>query len=210
MTETSTTHGTLTAYRRGCRCSECSAKAGAYQKRLRFEHQRGTHRLVSTDKCHAHLNWLRSEGMSWADIAKEMGYTASPTVHRIMRKDRVRRTTANRLLSIRPARSSDRALMDSAGSVRRLQALACMGWSNAELSRRTGIHQSVLSEIRLGNFTTTRGTVARQIAEQYEELAYVDGGSARARTAAKRGKWAPPAAWDDIDNPKAKPQGVAR
>jgi transcriptional regulator with XRE-family HTH domain len=202
-------HGTLTRYKtHACRCVECMTVAGVYQKRLRLDHARGRKRVVPADRAHAHVQWLRSQGMTWTAIADAMGYTSSTVVHRITRRPRIRVSTLNRLLAVQPRVTSDRSLVSSAGARRRLQALACAGWSLAEVSRRTGIATSVLSDIRRGRFTETRAYVAALIRDVYDDLAYEQGTSARARSQAQRAGWAPAAAWDHIDDPCATPQGV--
>lgn len=204
-------HGTLTAYKtHACRCVECATVANTYQKRLRLDHSRGHRRVVSAAQAHEHVRWLRSHGMTWMAIADAMGYTSSTVVHRITRRDRIRVSTLGRLLAIQPRVTSDRSLVSSAGARRRLQALACAGWSLAELSRRTGIAVSVLSDVRRGRYPETRAYMDSLIRDVYTELAYMQGGSSRARLQAERAGWAPAAAWDAIDDPTAMPVGVRR
>jgi lambda repressor-like predicted transcriptional regulator len=204
-------HGTLTTYKtHACRCVNCATVANTYQKRLRLDHARGRKRVVSADRAHAHVSWLRSQGMTWAAIADAMGYSSSTVVHRITRRDRIRVSTLGRLLAVQPRITSDRSLVSSAGARRRLRALACAGWSLADVSRRTGIASTVLSDVRRGRYPETRAYMDALIRDVYAELAYMQGGSSRARLQAERAGWAPAAAWDDIDDPQSRPMGVRR
>ncbi|MFG2307634.1 hypothetical protein ACGFS9_02925 [Streptomyces sp. NPDC048566] len=102
----------------------------------------------------------------------------------------------------------------SAGSIRRLQALAVAGWPLARLARETG--QSATALTRLMTADTVPVTVARSIAAVYARysmaspglcgVVHIQARAARERAAAKG--WAPHGAWDDdtIDDPAAIPQ----
>jgi hypothetical protein len=98
------------------------------------------------------------------------------------------------------------------GTHRRIQALARLGWSTAELSRRLGRHRSYALKV-LQNSTLEPATV-RVFAELYDELSMTWCTAATAgRTAAdaRRRGWPPPLAWDDdtIDDLAATPAGSA-
>lgn len=98
------------------------------------------------------------------------------------------------------------------GATRRVDALACLGWSRQELSRRLGRDKSYLS-LALRGATITPETFAA-IARLYDALSMTWCTSpAAARTAANartRGV-APPLAWDDaaLDDPAALLYGHA-
>ena len=108
------------------------------------------------------------------------------------------------------SRMGNRAAVPAVGTVRRIQALACLGWSASDLSRRLGRDRTYLAK------TVTRDTVERPtaaaVAKLYDELSMTWCTTATApRTAAdarSRG-WAPPLAWDEraIDDPDAAPAG---
>jgi len=201
-------HGILTTYRIGCRCTPCKEVAGTYQKRLRYDHQKGAHRLVPTTPVREHWTWLREQGMTWADIAAAMGYTATPTVHRIMRRDQMRRSTFNRALAIQPKNSLGNGYLDATATRRRLQALCAIGYTQAYLAQRLGVASTTVSDIVRCKYPRVLGYVASGTAALYTELEATPGPSDHARTVAKRNGWAPPAAWDRIEDPKAKPIGV--
>lgn len=96
--------------------------------------------------------------------------------------------------------------VDATGTRRRIQALMCLGWSQSELARRTGIHQEVFSEHLHRDLVTTKSR--DRVAELYESLSHLLPPTEtrgqrisvnRTRALARRNGWAPPLAWDDID-----------
>ena len=105
-----------------------------------------------------------------------------------------------------------RALVDGAITRRKLAALQAIGYSLADIGRRIGRTQQSLSD-------TFRGTepihwkTRRDVARVYDELHArpVEGYYAtRTRLRAQRLGYAPPAAWDDIENKSERPKGVLK
>lgn len=94
------------------------------------------------------------------------------------------------------------------GTHRRIQALACLGWSSAELSRRLGRHRSYLRKVMTNQHLEIPTVLT--IRDLYDELSMTWCTTPTAnRTAAdaRRRGWAPPLGWDDdtIDDPTATP-----
>jgi hypothetical protein len=96
---------------------------------------------------------------------------------------------------------------------RKLRALARIGWSCDELTRRlrqrglqVGMH--TLWVIRSGRTERTHTWLANAIDDLYKHLAMTPGNSGQTVRLAGRQKWPGSLAWDDIDDPAAKPQGV--
>lgn len=94
----------------------------------------------------------------------------------------------------------------SIGTVRRLQALGWCGWTRADIARVAGV------QLTYSGQHVTDAT-AEAVARAYDLLWDVQPpdtfDNTQARRAARRLGWAPPLAWDDIDDPDATPQGVA-
>jgi hypothetical protein len=93
---------------------------------------------------------------------------------------------------------------------RRLRALATLGWSMPALhTKDPTLHPRMLQNYLAG--ARTRGvyqSTADRVGALYDALCMTPGPSATtARRAAAKG-WAPPLAYDDIDNPDLEPQGV--
>ena len=103
----------------------------------------------------------------------------------------------------------ERATVPAVGTIRRIQALVCMGWSMPTLSQRLGAAQpqTIQNLARKPHDARIRVATAEKIRALYDELSMLHGpnrvGAARA---ASKG-WAPPLAWDDIDDPDERPTG---
>lgn len=200
-------HGTLTAYRAyKCRCEDCVRVAGRYQKRLRYEHQSGEKRVVDAAPAHDRIRELIDSGVTVSAIADALGFRASNSVHTMLRRPRIRKSTFDRVMSMpRPdASKTDSRVVSAVGTRRRLQALSAHGWSLTEIAQRTGVNVGTLCEIRNGTSDTVRQSTMRKVADVYDELALSFGPCTRAKTKAARNHWAPPMAWDDIDNIREK------
>lgn len=88
-------------------------------------------------------------------------------------------------------------------SARRLQALACIGWSSkrvaAHLADFTG---STIALIREGDQAEVKRSTAASIAQLYERLCMTPNtapGNRQTRGWARKHGWKPPLAYDDID-----------
>lgn len=99
------------------------------------------------------------------------------------------------------------------GITRRVQALSALGWSLAALSDEMGLSKDSLGRARNGHRTFIRHSFAETIVEHYGQLqaqrAPRHRGSIRVIADARRNQWAPPMAWDNIDDPNEKPSGIA-
>lgn len=94
------------------------------------------------------------------------------------------------------------------GSLRRLQALAFMGWSAQEIAARYGSHYRPLLKIRDGHRVRVAERTHRMVAAAFRDLAMTEapghsGRVTRGRALARG--WHGPLAWDDIDNPAEQP-----
>ncbi|MCZ4498522.1 MAG: hypothetical protein JWQ74_1075 [Marmoricola sp.] len=109
---------------------------------------------------------------------------------------------ARYLYNIRMRQDHDRGIrrnIPAIGTQRRIQALQAMGWTLTDLQDRTGMFVSNLHRL------STRQDrvllyVYQRIAAVYDELCMTPGPSSRMRAIAKNKGYAPPLAWDDIDN----------
>lgn len=91
------------------------------------------------------------------------------------------------------------------GVIRRRRALACMGYSLADLAPRLGIAESTAGS-HMWRQRVLKATHDRW-RQVYDELSSTPGGNLRAKASAVNLGWAPPWAWDDttIDDPAAQP-----
>ncbi len=135
----------------------------------------GTYRpRVDVTVAREHLEQLRATGMGVRTIAVRTGipYTnLSDIVWGYTHRDGIRRRRGHisadleaRILAVQPRFDdiADGASIDGRGTRRRLQALACMGWSGAALSRRLGIREYRLA--RITNAPRVLASTARVVA----------------------------------------------
>lgn len=100
-------------------------------------------------------------------------------------------------------------VISSLGTARRLQALAVAGHSLRAVAIHLGVPHGNVYSIRAPRYDTILAGQAQQIAELYDRLITVppQGTSVkRTQTYAQKHKWAPAAAWDNIDDPDEKPK----
>lgn len=96
----------------------------------------------------------------------------------------------------------------SIGFRRRFQALATQGWTTENIAERLGISQSGLGNQLRGGKILTRHHL--NMVAIYADLEDLFGTSTRSSAIARGKGWAPPAAWDNIDDPKERPKGVPK
>lgn len=189
----------------GCR-SMCEPH---YRKTVRM----GINGYVPTEFVREHIAKLRVLGWTWERIAEAAGvstwvpHKAGTGRTRWMLKDR-----ADAVLRVPLTREDSRRGVDSAGTRRRVQALAWMGWTTAEVARRAGTTPNTLRTLILPHRRASFA-LARRVAEVYEQLSHLHGPSTIAAGKARQLSFAPPLAWDDdtIDDPDAQPDlGVTR
>ncbi|MEV1331158.1 hypothetical protein AB0J20_16450 [Micromonospora costi] len=96
-------------------------------------------------------------------------------------------------------------LTDSTGATRRIRALVALGWNFRELARRAGYSRRTVQDVAYARRPVITLHTDRWVHDLYEQLSGTPGGSRYALIVAGRYGWAPPLAWDDIDDPAARP-----
>ena len=111
----------------------------------------------------------------------------------------------------RQGRGTGSGLVDAIGTARRLQALATMGYTQADLAAAMGWKGVQMVARSLKAHRVARST-AERVSAAYERLSMKPGPSPRAAKRARHAGWAPPLAWDEgrIDDPTAKPTGIRK
>lgn len=100
------------------------------------------------------------------------------------------------------------ANVSSVGTVRRLRALAVIGWPNGYIADRLGLSDPAgLNKVYVGRRRCVTARRAAAVADLFDELWDQPGPSERHRRWAASKGWAPPLAWDDdtIEDPAACP-----
>jgi hypothetical protein len=98
-------------------------------------------------------------------------------------------------------------LVESAGTVRRIQALMVLGWTAQLIGEYAGSSEDSV-RVLLRRQGKCRASTARRIAAAYRQLSMTPGPSNRGRIAALGKGWVPPLAWDNIDR-DPRPPAVA-
>lgn len=99
-------------------------------------------------------------------------------------------------------------LIPVTGTRRRIRALQRMGWSADLIAQRLG-HQARQPRDSIRNMlyeaTYVTRSMAERVARVYDELCMTPGPSNITARRAERKGWAPPLAWNDIDDPDEAP-----
>lgn len=206
-----------------CRCLPCAYAASLYDEQRKKNNAYGRSNLVDAGHVRTHVAALMAAGIGLKRIVKVSDVPQGVLWKLVYGKNggapsrRVTRPTADRLLALDPA---DRALLadgarvPSVGAARRLQALACLGWSVGRLATESGLDRQRLDAAIHGR-PVVAGTV-RAVAALYERLWDQQAPAtdqrerisvARTINRATAAGWSPPLAWDDeaIDDPAATP-----
>ncbi|WHT20964.1 hypothetical protein N8J89_07835 [Crossiella sp. CA-258035] len=184
---------------------------------------------VDAEPARRHLRALQAVGIGTPRAAELSGISASVLVAILVGqpclgrgpRQKIRPATAAKILAIpvTPEVAAPCALIDSTGTIRRLQALVAIGWSQVRLARELGVNRgNFVGLMNRGQVTVATAAAVRSLysrlwdAPPPAETGFERNGRRIAlKHAADRG-WVPPAAWDDdeIDDPKACPRGVRR
>lgn len=110
-------------------------------------------------------------------------------------------------------RTGVRLTVPALGDRRRIQALRRIGYPTPAIMAGTGISSSFLRSLADGQTTRVGLKTHKKIVAFYEEHMWhprFDPVALNAINWSKKRGWAPPGAWDDIDNPEDTPKGVLR
>ncbi len=203
---------------KGCRCARCRRAASADRERHRMETNTGVRRpLADAGRVKAHLQALRDAGADNPTIAeqagvsvhivKELQYANPPRVKlRPEHEDALLAVTVESLVWVRRSQA--------AGTQRRLRALAVLGFPSSVLAAHTGLHRDHIQRLLAADepMNVTADT-ARQVVAAHgllwrrhpSEFGVPAHSISLVRNLAKAKGWVSLLAWDDIDNPDAKP-----
>jgi transposase len=176
--------------------------------------------LVDAQPVREHMMMLAEFGLGYKRVAKLAGIGITPARNLIWgRQDsgprygelqkQVKRETAEAILAVKPEIGvlAGGARIPARGVHRRVQALVTMGWSQSKLADRLGMERGNFGLMMQRTHVTVR--VHREVAALFEELWNVlppreewhdKIAFARSKGYARKRRWLPPLAWDDIDN----------
>lgn len=190
-------------YRRGCRRDECRTADRTQRKRYELQRLAGIPAVIPGPTVAAHLQACIDSGRTVLSIAERTGVSARAIGYILHGQSSVTRKRAQALLALKPLEQNPR--VDPTGTIRRIQALACIGHPIAWTAEQAGYTPSYLFNIMAGRVPTIPREVAGRIALVYRQNSSRPGPSRYARNSALRNNWDGPAAWDDIDDPDEQP-----
>lgn len=194
-----------------------AAQAGYQAKRLAAKARGDWQPYADAGPVRDHIrDVMAGTGMSRYQFAAAAGID-SGTISKILYDGRpkVKTGTAEKILACTAAPEGLDGHADPAGTRRRLQALACLGWSPKLLAGRLSWYPGTVRDLRDGTTIRTTTQMARQVRDLYDTLETVPAPEttrserisvAKTRGEAGRRGFAPAGAWgDDIDDPAAEP-----
>lgn len=198
---------------KGCGCYRCRGAENRYNKHRRYLNATGRPVRVPAGPAAEHLRALFDAGMTWPAICEASGCSAGTVSSLLHGQAVMRRSVALRILAVR-ATPQGHVPVDATGTVRRVRALYAAGWMQRAIADAAGVDRSTVSDLLAGRLSQVRVATARAVATAFAALEMrraPDGlGAVRARNRGVREGWAVPLAWgEDIDDPAAKPRGVA-
>jgi hypothetical protein len=215
-------HGTYACYvLDSCRCLPCASANADYEaERVRLQAYGRWNGLVDAEPARQHVRSLMEQGMGLKRIV-----AVSDVSHGQLWKLMYGKTGSKPSVRIKPATEAkilavkldlaDGATVDSTGTVRRIQALIALGWSQSKIAGRLGIAPGNFTPLVHGRtgVTAARDRAVRALYEEWSmRLPPQDEwrdkiAASRSRSYAARHGWLPPLAWDDetLDDPNASP-----
>lgn len=190
-------------YRRGCRRDECRTADRTQRKRYELQRLAGIPAVIPGPTVAAHLRACIASGHTVRSVSAQTGVSERAIGYILHGQSKVTRKRALALLALKPLEQNPR--IDPTGTIRRIQALACIGHPVAWTAEQSGYHPSYLFNIMAGRIPTVPRDVAARIAQVYRQHSGRPGPSTFARNSARRNNWHGPAVWDDIDNPDEQP-----
>lgn len=209
-------HGRARYYADKCRCDTCKQANRDYERartrRLAMERWGAPKTLVDSQPARDHLRMLAAHGIGYARAA-ELAGIAVTVAARLTGGDtsrparRVYATTLAKLLAVQPTPANARpcAHIPIGGTARKLQALVAIGWTQTYLAARIGWTVTNLNRLLHTPGERVAAATWTAVDQLWDELQNTPGPSQRARTIAAAHGWAPPAAWDNIDDPEEQP-----
>lgn len=195
-------HGTVGGYSCGCRCDDCrDVRTRNLKGRDHRCYREGDPRPLAIEHVRRLLRYGETEG----SIARLTG--VDPATVRMATEGRLRTRPAAWLLLACPMPP-----WTGVGISRRIRGLVALGWTQVAISEQSGIHVARLNRLALTPPSFCFPRVAEAVIAATRALALRvppdDRRSRYARSVAARNGWHPLLAWDDIDDPEAKPKGV--
>lgn len=205
-------HGTRACYLRGCRQPECAAAHRRYCKQYDLRRLTNGPVRVDAQPVIERLRTLTAAGWSQGAIAESAG-SDSGNISMILSGHfrRVHPKTARSILAIPADASPKNYWVDPTGTIRRVQALAAIGWPVRRTAADVGMSESGMRHLINGHHSNAQRSIALAVANLYESRSTVPGPSPEAAGWARKFGWPDPTYWEDtgaIDDPTHDPHAL--
>ena len=183
-----------------------------YAKRYHYDSARGVYRgYGDAQPAHDRVAALMARGFTAVAIGRA-AYVSHDTVTRVAAgTPRLLQTTARALENITEAQviaaTPGHGYVPRLGATRRVRALQRLGWTMPLIAQHAGVKIRTVHSVvdpAQGAQLVARAT-HDAIETAYRALCMTPGPDARNRRMGERRGWAPPLAWDDVDNPDEQP-----
>lgn len=189
-----------------CRCEPCTRANRLGGTRRTRARNAGEDLLIGRDVLLPHVQELQASGMSQALIARHANVSQTTISYLLNGKiQSCMRAKALAILAVRPGQFDDLSERPAIGASRRTRALYAIGHGRDSISATCGLSVCTIGQIANSRYTLIDGRVDAAVRLAYRLLADSQGPSLKARRRAESQGWAPPGAWDDIDDPAAMP-----
>ncbi|MFF4644917.1 hypothetical protein [Streptomyces sp. NPDC001389] len=211
MTRTTTPpqHGERRCYLRGCRRPECvEANAAACKRYRTARHHHGVLRVDATPYVEVARRYAAA-GWSRTEISQYSGVSDTTITNLINGKvSRLHRDIAALFdaLPKRPPERDGRGYLDATATCRRGRALFRIGYTVRFLAAGLRLDAETVRRILHGKHRFVTGATARRMAALYTQHRWTPGPYHANRTTGASRDWHSPLAWDDIDDPAARPE----
>lgn len=194
-----------------CRCPDCAHDQYRLDKQRRT--QGGVWRIPPEDGWAAFCALLDA-GWSTAAIGSACGIDPKLLDDAARKRDTGgwRRFGHNICLALLNPGTPTAGHVPALGSMRRLRALARVGWTTKAVAEAAGVSATALRDVRAGRQAQVQAVNAEAVTGAYERLSGRCGPSSRAVFRADREGWPQPYRWDglDMDDPAVTPLGYGR
>jgi len=192
---------------------ERALRAAWARRRRRLDAYHQWAPFVDPAPARCHVRDLREFGLSLESIALMVGEhpSALSTLmlanhHGYQHQIRPAREAAILAVQFDLDHVPDGRWVSAVGTRRRIQALGAMGWSQHWIADQLGVTVQAVGSYRTPKRARVWVGTARTIRNLYEGRSMTTGPCVKAAQWAKSRGWAPPLAWDNIDDPNEQPK----
>jgi DNA-binding CsgD family transcriptional regulator len=188
-------HGTTARYqgtetRPPCRCRKCTTAAVRADQLRELDRLAGRPRTIDAAPVRAHIDLLVSSGLSYGQIARAAGINDG-TVGYVREHEQVRRSTAEKILAVRPGYRPESGPVAAGPARARVRELYALEHEVSAIAQASGLSAAFLAELVSGRTLTVSVDTDDRIRAAWERMRHGRGQCAKNRHRAVREGWIP-------------------